>query len=286
MPRVSPSELKPYQIPGKLKVDPNISFIERCHKRFEPTDTIQVRNITSEMIEWWWLEEKDESYVIEDGSNVKIVSRKDPGLYRLNPGEFDILSGSCAYIMMDALFKQTRALKTGIVLHPLDEGEIRNFALDDPQHQEEFINMVFEGRVTPQMMQRAAIDSLGTDPAPRILENLTPAATEESEYQRRMGLRRQGVSVPASLSVPPTTRQAAAAVATAVAEPPVKTQELPHEELGDLQAEFEQQDPLAKETAIPETEPLFPAADGSDPRPKKEVKPDEAKKDLKKEPKP
>lgn len=262
MPRVSPQELKPYQIPGKVKVDPNMSFIERCHKRFEPTDTIQVRNITSVLIEWWWLEERDETYVIEDGSNVKIVSRKDPGLYRLEPGAFDILTGSCAYIMMDALFKQTRALKTGIVLHPLDEGEIRNFALDDPQHQEEFINMVFEGKVTPQMMQQAAIASLGTNPGPRILENLPDAPTEQSEYQRRMGLRRQGVSIPASLAVAPrTTRQAAATAA------PVGTQELPHQDLGDLQDEFKTQpDPLAKETTTPETEPNFPTADGGDPR--------------------
>ena len=276
MPRVSPQELKPYQIPGKVKVDPNMSFIERCHKKFEPTDTVQVRNITNVMVEWWWLEEKDETYVIEDGSNVKIVSRKDPGLYRLEPGMFDILSGSCAYIMLDALFKQTRALKTGIVLHPLDEGEIRNFALDDPQHQEEFINMAFEGKVTPQMMQQAAIASLGVDPNPKILEELPAAPTEQSEYQRRMGLRRQGVQIPASLAVePPTTRQAAARVAQA----PVQTETLPHKGLGDLQSEFEQ-DPLAKEEMLPEVDPVFPTADGGDPRAKqgKPVAPKEPKK--------
>lgn len=238
MPKIDPKTIKAYKVPGKLKVDPNLSFIERCHKKYDPTDTVQVRNITSVALEWWWLEEKDESYVIEDGSNIKIVSRKDPGFWRLDPGEVDVMPGSCAYVMMDALFKQTRALKTGVILHPLDEGEIRNFALDDPQLQDEFIRMVFEGKLTPTVMQAAAMSQLGTDNKPKILENLPAVATERSEYERRQQLHSRGTAIPASLNTPPQTETA------------------PHQELNDLQDEFE--------------EPFDSPADGSDPRAKAE----------------
>lgn len=191
MPRVNPQSLAPSQIYGKQKVDNNLTFGERLRKKFRPTDTVKVRNITNHAIDWQWLDEQDESYVIEDGSNVKIVTREDPQLWSLGPGEVDILQGSCAYLMIEALYKQTCALKTGIVLHPLDEREIRNFAFDDPAKQEEFIDYCFEGKVTPQMMQEAAVATLGTDFAPKVLEHLPSVTTEQDEYERRTNAQRE-----------------------------------------------------------------------------------------------
>jgi hypothetical protein len=182
---VDATKLRDSQIYGKVKVDNTLTMGERIRKRFKPTETVKVHNITNREIEWQWLEESDERYTIEDGSNVKIVERDDPGVWRLGPGEFDILSGSCAYIMIEALYKQTSVLKTGIVLHPLDEREIKNFGFDDPQRQEEFIDMVFRGKVTPQMMQQAAIDHLGGDFKPRVVEELSALPTEKDEYEKR-----------------------------------------------------------------------------------------------------
>jgi hypothetical protein len=158
---------------------------ERIRKRFKPTDTVKVHNLTNQSIEWQWLEESDETYTIEDGSNIKIVERKDPGLWRLGPGEQDILQGSCAYIMIEALYKQMAVMKTGIVLHPLDEREIKNFGFDDPQKQEEMIDLIFRGKVTPQMMAEAAASSLG-GMKPNITEHLPDLANERSEYAKRM----------------------------------------------------------------------------------------------------
>lgn len=184
MPRVNPAELAPSQIYGKQRPDNNLTFGERLRKRFRPTDTVKVHNITNAAIEWQWLDENDETYTIEDGSNVKIVEREDPQLWRLGPGEQDIVQGSCAYLMIESLYKQTCAMKTGIVLHPLDEREIKNFAFDDPAKQDEFIDFCFAGKVTPQMMQEAAVASFG-DFQPKILENLPAIATERDEYNRR-----------------------------------------------------------------------------------------------------
>lgn len=185
MPKVDSKTLHPTDIYGKVQIDNTLTMGERIRKRFKPTDTVKVHNITNHKIEWQWLEESNENYVIEEGSNVKIVTREDPDLWRLGPGEMDILIGSCAYIMIEALYKQTSVLKTGIILHPLDEREIKNFGFDDPQKQEEFIDMVFRGKVTPQMMQEAAMSQLGGDFKPQVIERLASLPTEREEYERR-----------------------------------------------------------------------------------------------------
>lgn len=208
MPRIPAAQVRPSEIYGKVKVDNNLTFGERIRKRFRPTDTVKVHNITNHQIQWQWLEELDEEYVIEDGTNIKIVDRGDPQLWMLGAGEQDILQGSCAYLMIEALYKQTKALKAGLVLHPLDEREIRNFSFDDPEAQEEFIDMVFLGKVTPQDMQAAALQSLGGDFQPKILETLPGPTTEMEEHERRITQdtsRRTGTqTMPKAAPAPPT----------------------------------------------------------------------------------
>jgi hypothetical protein len=86
-----------------------------------------------------------------------------PGLWRLNAGETDILEGACAYIMAETLFKKLCVKKTGVNEHPLDEREIKNFAFDDPQAQERFIERVFKGKMSPHTMQQAAMKQLNGD---------------------------------------------------------------------------------------------------------------------------
>lgn len=159
MPRVDPKKVAPEQLYGVEEIENNLSMRERLHKRFRPHDTVQVKNIDDENLEWQWLSEDDESYVIDD-SNIKIVTREMPGLWRLKSGETDILEGACAYIMAETLFKKMCVKKTGVNEHPLDEREIRNFAFDDPQAQERFIERVFVGKMSPHTMQQAAMKQL------------------------------------------------------------------------------------------------------------------------------
>lgn len=240
MPKIDATTLRPSQIYGKTQVDNTLTMGERIRKRFKPTDTVKVHNITNKKIKWQWLEESDETYRIEDGSNIKIVEREDPGLWRLGAGEFDILPGSCAYLMIEALYKQTSVLKTGIVLHPLDEREIRNFGFDDPQMQEEFIDMVFRGKVTPQMMQQAALQSLGGDFRPEVRQKLADLPTEREEYERRTRGAAHTLS-PVSSVIPPVA--------------PVDTG---HKKLRDLQDEFEDDPEIIFPPAPPVTPPKPP----------------------------
>lgn len=204
MPRIDPQTLAPSDIYGKSQVDNTLTMGERIRKRFKPTDTVKVHNPTNTEIQWQWLEESDETYTIEDGSNVKIVEREDPGLWILRPGEQDILQGSCAYIMIEALYKQISVMKSGIVLHPLDEREIKNFGFDDPQKQEEMIDIIFRGKVTPQMMAEAAASTLG-GMQPQVTQVLPELADERSEYNRRISgaHHQQPTSLVDQLATPP-----------------------------------------------------------------------------------
>lgn len=166
MPRVDPNQVKPQDLYGVEEVDNNLSMGERIRKRFRPHDTVQVMNIDDEPIEWQWLAEDDESYIIDD-THVKIVTRELPGLWRIEGGAKDILEGACAYLMIEALYKKLAVKQTGTIEHPLDERDIRNFGFDDPQKQERIIDRVFLGKVSPHAMQQAATKHLEEANAPK-----------------------------------------------------------------------------------------------------------------------
>jgi hypothetical protein len=196
MPRVAKDQVAQHELYGMTKVDNSLSMRERIKKRFRPTDTVEVRNITNQECEWQWLDEQDETYTIEDDTNIKITEREDPGLWRLDAGETDVLPGACAYLFIEALYKMVCVMKIGIVLHPLDEREVRNFSFDDPERQEQFIDAVFQGKLTPTMMQKAAIAQLPDSGGSKIIEHLTPLATEKSEWERRQASEQRMVTPP------------------------------------------------------------------------------------------
>lgn len=190
MPRIPKEQVQPSDLYGMTKVDNNLSMRERIKKRFRPTDTVKVRNITNVDCKWQWFNEEDESYTIEDDTNIKITDRDEPGLWQLDAGETDVLIGACAYMMIEALYKQVCIMKIGIVINPLSENEVRNFSIDDPEKQEQFIDTVFLQKLSPSDMQQAAIAQLGEDSGKKILENLPALATEREEHERRQGAQR------------------------------------------------------------------------------------------------
>lgn len=198
MPIVPKQKVAPHQLYGLTKVDTSLSMRERIKQRFRPTDTVQVRNITNQEISWQYMDEQDESYTIEDDTNIKITERDDPSLWILKPGEYDVLQGANAYLMIEALYKLVCVMKTGIILHPLDEREVRNFSFDDPERQEQFIDAVFKGKITPTQMHKAAIGQLPNAGDSPILENLPDLATEQSEFASREGRERRIVTPPKS----------------------------------------------------------------------------------------
>ena len=113
MPKVPVQKLNRDKLYNVDEVDMQMNFGERLRKYFKPHDTVKVQNVDSEVIKWQFLEEDKENFTIEDDSNIKIVTRDDPDLWRIEPGDVDILEGCCAYLMIEALFKQMTARKSG-----------------------------------------------------------------------------------------------------------------------------------------------------------------------------
>ena len=174
MPRLNPDTIEDDQLYGVKEVENNMSMRERMSKRFKPHDTVQVMNIDDETLEWQWLAEDDETYTMDE--DIKIVERQKPGLWRLGAGEKDVLEGACAYLMIECLFKKMAVKKVGLVEHPLDERDIKNFAFDDPEAQETFVDRVFVGRLSPHAMQAAAVAQLeGTKSASKPAKATQPA---------------------------------------------------------------------------------------------------------------
>lgn len=266
MPRLPKAEVEQSQIYGTAKIDSNLTMRERMKKLFRPSDTVKVRNVTNQKLKWQWLDEEDEDYTIEDETNIKIVQREDPGVWELDGGQTDILPGSCAYIMIEQQFKMVCIMKTGIVITPHAENEIRNFSFDDPEAQERFISMVFAGKLSTSQMQRAALADLTSgDNAPAVLENLAPLPTPQEEFQRR--------------------NQANSSIQTrpGVAQAPVETTIPQHTELSDLEKEFNDADAgstlfgaatggLPEDRKAPDPEPEKPKAEKPAAKPKPSAK--------------
>jgi hypothetical protein len=161
VPKIDPKQVKPEQLQGVTHVNNTINMGERMRKRFRPHDTVRVRNMDDEQLIWQWLDPEDESWTFTE-DHVKVVSRGVPGLWGLDAGAEDILNGACAYMMLDKLYSTIAIKKTGVTEHPLDERQIKNFNLNDPMAQEQFLDRAFLGKLTPAAMQRAALQQLET----------------------------------------------------------------------------------------------------------------------------
>lgn len=184
MPRIPQAQVEPHQLHGVTKIDNNLTMKERIKKRFRPSVSVEVRNITDQLLYWQWFDEEDEEYSIEDDTNIKIVERGEPGLWMLEGGKTDVIPGSCAYVMIESLFKMICIMKTGIVINPQGEREVRNFSFDDPEAQERIIDLIFVRTLSQSEMIQAALED-GEKGLP-ILEHLAPLPTEQEEYRQRV----------------------------------------------------------------------------------------------------
>lgn len=152
MPRIQVSDVKPADIYGQEEIDYTITVRERLMTRFAAHEHVQVMNIDDEAIEWQFLPDHAETSSVTD-EGIKITYRDDPELWRIEPGETDVLIGSCAFIMIESLYKKLVIKKVGIVEHPDTAKQIRNFNFKDPIRAEKFIDLIFQGKVSPSFNQ-------------------------------------------------------------------------------------------------------------------------------------
>lgn len=152
MPQVKPQDVKSFDIYGQDDIDVTITFRERLLTRFAAHEMVQVMNIDDEPMEWQFLPDHAETSSLTD-EGIKITYREEPEVWRIEPGETDYMTGSCAFIMIENLFKKLVIKKVGIVERPSSAKEIRNFNFKDPIRAEKFIDMIYMGKVSPSFNQ-------------------------------------------------------------------------------------------------------------------------------------
>lgn len=152
MPRIQKNDVKPFDIYGQDDTDVSLTIRERLMQRFAPHEHVQVKNIDTEPMEWQFLPDyAEKSHLTDEG--IKVTEREDPELWRIEPGETDILLGACAYHMIENLYKKMVIKKVGIVEHPSSAKQIKNFNFKDPIRAEKIINEIYLGKVNPSFNQ-------------------------------------------------------------------------------------------------------------------------------------
>lgn len=152
MPQIQKNDLKPFEIYGQDETDVSLTIRQRLMQRFAAHEHVQVKNIDDEPIEWQYLPDYAEhSHLTDEG--IKVTERDDPELWRIEPGETEVLVGSCAYFMIENLYKKVVIKKVGIVEHPSSAKQIKNFNFKDPVRAEKIISEIYIGKVTPSFNQ-------------------------------------------------------------------------------------------------------------------------------------
>lgn len=152
MPRIQQTDIKKNEIYGQDDTDVSLTIRERLLKRFAAHQHVQVMNIDDEPIEWQFLPDyAEKSYLTEEG--IKITEREDPELWMIAPGETDVISGACAFIMIENLYKKMVIKKVGVVEHPTSAKQIKNFNFKDPIRADQIIDKIFIGVVDPSFNQ-------------------------------------------------------------------------------------------------------------------------------------
>ena len=152
MPQIQAKDIKQHEIYGQTDVDLSITFRDRLMNRFAAHEFVQVMNIDDEPMEWQYLPEYAEQISSTD-EGTKITKRDDPELWRIEPGETDVLNGACAYLMIENLYKKLVIKKVGVVEKPQSGKEVRNFNFKDPLRAEQIIDMIYQGKVNPSFNQ-------------------------------------------------------------------------------------------------------------------------------------
>jgi hypothetical protein len=120
--------------------------MEKLSKLFGPLDFVKVINPDTEPYIWQWLPPSKEDISFDGGTvPMKITTRGEPEVWKLEPGQSGTLVGGNAYVMIDGMVKLMMTKKT-ISRNPnMPPGVARNFNFSDDIAQQEWINQIYLG---------------------------------------------------------------------------------------------------------------------------------------------
>lgn len=146
MPRVdNPEEVEVY---GTSPQNGRLSFRERLMSRFQAHEWVRVINIDSEPFIWQYLPQHAEKFEFTPDP-MKITYRDPVEVYKLGPGESEVIIGENAYVMIEALYKKLVTKKVIFKNPDMGPGQARSFNWTDGESQEKLINRIYLGKESP-----------------------------------------------------------------------------------------------------------------------------------------
>lgn len=165
--------------PIATSVSLNKSFREKLRDLYKPTDFVRVINIDTEPFTWQYFPPEGEDESFTDNGTVRVVEgrraftpRYDgqmPGneqLWRLEPGESEVLIGGNADLFIEGLYKRLVAKKIVASRH-VEATQARSFNFSDPIVQDEYIHKIFLGIERPNFGEYKSAEPKTTVPARR-----------------------------------------------------------------------------------------------------------------------
>lgn len=143
MPRINNPDEIAELIPKNA--DNRLSLRDRLMKRFAAHEWVRVINVDDEPYIWQYLPAHAEDFEFTPDP-MKITRRGDVEIYRLDPGESEVIIGENAYLMIEGLYKKIISKKVIAERPDTQPGLARSFNWTDANLQEYWLDRIFLGK--------------------------------------------------------------------------------------------------------------------------------------------
>jgi hypothetical protein len=189
MPQITSGQIVPGQngapkLYGTEKNENTIPFQERLSRLFKPQEFVTIKNIDDEPLYWQFMPADSETENFSEDGMQRIITREQPEMWVILPGEAEVIVGASAYRALDTLYKNYMAKST---LRKFKDPESpmftednkhlpKNFNFADGGAQEEFIKKAYLGKAqlafTTPVEQPVVMPETVTAPLP--VEEIDP----------------------------------------------------------------------------------------------------------------
>lgn len=162
MPKVDTSQVQPGvngapQLYGTQKVENTVPFQEKLMRLFQPQEFVTIKNIDDAPVYWQYLPVEAEDISYDQSGLQKQVTRQDPEMWVIEPGQTEVLVGASAYRALDVMYKNWAAKSTlrkykdpTSQLYDEKGSHLpRNFNFADGGAQDDFIRQAYVGKAIP-----------------------------------------------------------------------------------------------------------------------------------------
>lgn len=188
MPQVQTGQLTPGQdgapkLYGVDKQENTIPFQEKLIRLFKAHEFVTIKNIDNEPVYWQYMPDSGEQVDFSEDGLQKHISREQPEMWMINPGDVEVIVGASAYRALDVMYKNVTSKRVlnrfkdpnSQVYDEKGQHMPRNFNFADAGAQDAFIQQAYLGKAQPTFAQNSVAAPAPAEPLPTSVPN-GPAA--------------------------------------------------------------------------------------------------------------